>query len=277
MINTVRNKYAQTLPIHCREKLYLWGEFEIHSESFSEICNAEKIKPAGRHEMAGIWHVTGTQLETLLILVHIRWKHDPKMEQVRHIASNYLEMSLISTIQSSRGIIGWNLAPIIMYRKVKKMCKKWLCVEISYSLHFPMGLSVSCCFCVMGSFTWALQEFHRWDDWGDRTIDSKCWRQWWEGVCTAEMTVGLQSGKGTSSTPTIFLREELVLWYIRVEFMHKVIPVKEIVCFKELITSLSWVLLSTLHTACLLLSAGNHSWHVGKETAVELHQELQKN
>lgn len=48
MINTVINKYAQTPTIHCRKKKkpYLWGELEIPIESFSEICNAQGVKPA---------------------------------------------------------------------------------------------------------------------------------------------------------------------------------------------------------------------------------------
>lgn len=46
MINTVISKYAQTPTIHLSKKPYLWGEFEIPIESFSEICNAEEIKPA---------------------------------------------------------------------------------------------------------------------------------------------------------------------------------------------------------------------------------------
>lgn len=53
------------------------------------------------------------------------------------------------------------------------------------------------------------------------------------------MTVGLKSGR-EQAPPTISLPEELVLWYIRAEFMHKgVVLVTGIVCINDLIISLS--------------------------------------
>lgn len=155
------------------------------------------------------------------------------------------------------------LAPIRIYWKVKKTCKRWLCMETSYLTSLPSRVICFLVFLCSGILYLGTTECESWNDWGDRILTASV--KGGDGKVFAQKNDHRAWIWREQAPPTVCLPEELVLWYIREEFMHKgLILVTGIVCINGLLLSLSWVLLSTWHTGCLL-SAGNHGCHMEKE------------